>query len=64
MLKMSNEYLMSKIEINFHIIASLENKVGKMDKQNISNEKEIKTHLSDIKFYKKQLKKLLSQLTD
>lgn len=64
MLKMSNEYLMSKIEINFHIIASLENKVGEMDKQNISNEKEIKTHLSDIKFYKKQLKKLLSQLTD
>ena len=64
MLKMSNEYLMSKIKVLTELITSLEVRIETMGEQNNLHKKKINTHLADIAFYKSKLKKLLSQLTD
>ena len=64
MLKMSNEYLLSKIEVLAKLITSLEVRIEAMDEQNHLHKKKINTHLADIAFYKSQLKKFQSQLTN
>ena len=62
MLKMSNAYLLSKIEVLTELITSLEVRIEAMDERNPLHKKKINTHLADIAFYKSQIKNFQSRL--